>query len=124
MLELNPNGNMLKIMQDRKLLEALKDCIERCEVEKLANILKVIHVAQGFSSFGYFIFETAGVQDSILRRFDATSKDSLKLHPSYEVLAKLCKMQRSNRIRVTDSWEFFINVTRKVVDGSFGSTAA
>lgn len=61
MLDINPNGNMLKILQDRKLLETLRVCIESCEVEKLANILKVIQIAQGFSSFGYFIFETAGV---------------------------------------------------------------
>lgn len=61
LLELDPNAKALAMLRERRFLDVYKDCLVRCETEKLAGLLKVIQIAQGFTTFGFFVFETARV---------------------------------------------------------------
>lgn len=116
MLELDPNAKVLSILRERPFLEVLKNSIETCDVTKLANIMRVIQITRSFNSVGFFICEEAGVQDCILNLFDAKIKEGSNLHPSYEVLSKLCKSTRSNRVRTSQAWDFLMRITDKIVD--------
>jgi hypothetical protein len=116
LLELDPNAKVLNILREHKFLSVLKDCIETCDVSHLENILRLIKILHGFRQSGFYLLEQAGVQDSILVVFEEKVKEGVALLPAYEMLGKLCKMSRSNRVRVTDAWEFFIKVTQKVVE--------
>ena len=42
MLELDPNAKVLSLLRERQFLDVLVDCINKCDVDKLANILRVI----------------------------------------------------------------------------------
>jgi phosphotransacetylase len=61
MLELDPNAKVLKMLRERKFLDVYKEGMVHCDTDKLANMLKVIQIAQGFSTIGFFVFESAGV---------------------------------------------------------------
>lgn len=124
MLELDPNAKVLSILRERQFLEVLKNSIETCEVSKLANILRFIQITSSFNSVGFFICEEAGIQECILNLFDAKIKEGVNLHQSYEVLAKLCKYPRSNRVRVSQAWEFLMRITNQIVDHCSNSVEA
>ena len=124
MLELDPNAKVLSILRKRKFLEVLIESIEQCEVAKLANIIRVIQITNSFASLGFFICQEAGVQSCILGLFEAKIREGVGLHPTYEVLAKLCKSARSNRVRTSQAWEFLMRITDKIVDQCSQSTEA
>ena len=42
MLELDPNAKVLSILRERNFLEVLIESITSCDVDKLANIMRVI----------------------------------------------------------------------------------